>query len=69
MKHMATYMTWQAKFSGQQKKQWLLVNLQDSKEFASQILNRDVWSNYHVKDLIKRYFLFMQVRHTLGSDV
>lgn len=40
---------------------WLLVNLQDSKEFASQILNRDVWSDYNVKELIKRNFIFMQV--------
>lgn len=40
---------------------WLLVNLQDSKEFGSQILNRDVWSDYRVRELINQRFIFMQV--------
>ena len=53
----------QAKLAGQQKMRWLLVNLQDSGEFASQILNRDVWSDFHVKELIKTHFVFMQVCH------
>lgn len=39
----------------------MLVNLQDSKEFSSQILNRDVWSNYNVKELVQRKFVFIQV--------
>lgn len=56
----------QAKLVGQQKKRWLLVNLQDSREFASQILNRDVWSNYNVKELVQRNFVFMQVCIMLG---
>lgn len=51
----------EAKLVGQQKMRWLLVNLQDSREFASQILNRDVWSDFHVKELIKTHFVFMQV--------
>ena len=51
----------QAREAGQQKKKWLLVNLQDSSEFASQVLNRDVWSNHNVKDIIKQHFLFLQV--------
>ncbi|GMT08632.1 hypothetical protein PENTCL1PPCAC_30806, partial [Pristionchus entomophagus] len=40
---------------------WVLVNVQDMKEFASQTLNRDVWSNGGVKELVKSNFLFWQV--------
>ena len=37
-----------------------MVNLQDSSEFACQALNRDLWSNSSVKDLIREYFVFLQ---------
>ncbi|CAD5229380.1 unnamed protein product [Bursaphelenchus okinawaensis] len=46
---------------GQQKSRWILVNLQEPTEFASQVLNRDVWSNSTVKELIKVNFLFWQM--------
>ncbi|CAD5234415.1 unnamed protein product [Bursaphelenchus xylophilus] len=45
----------------QKKSMWILVNLQDSTEFASQVLNRDVWSNVTLKELIKVNFLFWQM--------
>lgn len=51
----------QARLAGEHKRKWLLVNVQDSKEFASQVLNRDVWSNHNVKDIIREYFIFWQV--------
>jgi len=51
----------QARHAGQHKKKWLLVNVQDSTEFASQVLNCDVWSNHNVKDIIRQHFLFWQV--------
>ena len=51
----------QARHAGQHKRKWLLVNVQDSNEFASQVLNRDVWSNHNVKDIIRQHFLFWQV--------
>lgn len=40
---------------------WLLVNVQDVKEFACQTLNRDIWSNEGVKELIQTNFVFWQV--------
>lgn len=49
---------------GQQKNKWLLVNIQDSGEFSSQVLNRDVWSNDTVKALISANFLFTQMQYT-----
>ena len=51
----------QARQAGEHKQRWLLVNVQDSKEFACQVLNRDVWSNHNVKDIVKEHFVFWQV--------
>jgi len=39
---------------------WLLVNIQDSKEFQCQVLNRDLWSNPGVKAIIAEHFVFWQ---------
>ncbi|GMT33375.1 hypothetical protein PFISCL1PPCAC_24672, partial [Pristionchus fissidentatus] len=50
-----------AKASALERECWILVNVQDMKEFASQTLNRDVWSNGGVKELVKSNFLFWQV--------
>ncbi|GMR34147.1 hypothetical protein PMAYCL1PPCAC_04342, partial [Pristionchus mayeri] len=54
-----------AKAASIERECWVLVNVQDMKEFASQTLNRDVWSNGGVKELVKSNFLFWQV--TLDS--
>lgn len=40
---------------------WLMINLQDNKEFLCQVLNRDIWSNKELKSIIKKYFIFYQV--------
>ena len=39
-----------------------MVNIQSSTEFGSQILNRDVWKDKVVTDLVRRRFLFLQVQ-------
>lgn len=52
---------------GQHRNKWLLVNVQNVREFACQILNRDVWSNQTVKDIIKEHFVFWQVYHDSGE--
>ena len=39
-----------------------MVNIQDVKEFACQVLNRDVWSNVLVRDLIQEHFILWQVK-------
>ncbi|VDK84603.1 unnamed protein product [Litomosoides sigmodontis] len=46
---------------------WLLVNVQDDLEFACQALNRDVWSNSSVKELLRSNFVFWQV-HKDSAD-
>uniref|UniRef100_A0A0M3ISM2 UAS domain-containing protein n=1 Tax=Ascaris lumbricoides TaxID=6252 RepID=A0A0M3ISM2_ASCLU len=42
---------------------WLMVNIQNVREFACQALNRDVWSNAAVKELLRSNFLFWQIYH------
>lgn len=53
----------QAKVFSVDSKRWLLVNIQDVAEFASQRLNRDTWKDSQVQSLIKSSFVFWQVRH------
>lgn len=48
---------------GKHQYKWLLVNIQNSKEFACQTLNRDLWSDPTVKDFVKEHFIFWQVYH------
>eukprot|EP00522_Entomoneis_paludosa_P013853 CAMPEP_0172447682 /NCGR_PEP_ID=MMETSP1065-20121228/6943_1 /TAXON_ID=265537 /ORGANISM="Amphiprora paludosa, Strain CCMP125" /LENGTH=522 /DNA_ID=CAMNT_0013199045 /DNA_START=144 /DNA_END=1712 /DNA_ORIENTATION=+ len=41
-------------------KRWLLVNIQKDSEFSSHALNRDVWRNDLVENLIQEGFIFWQ---------
>lgn len=41
-------------------KRWLLVNIQKDAEFSSHALNRDVWRNDLVENLIQEGFIFWQ---------
>jgi hypothetical protein len=38
-----------------------MVNLQDLTIFACQVLNRDIWKDEQVLELIKDKFIFLQV--------
>jgi thioredoxin-related protein len=40
---------------------WLLVNVQNQQEFACQILNRDVWPNQQIREIINDHFVLWQV--------
>ena len=52
-----------AKTLGRQQKKWILINIQDSSEFACQVLNRDFWSNSLVKDKVRESFVFLQYQN------
>ena len=41
-------------------KRWLLVNIQRDSEFASHALNRDVWRDELVENLVREGFIFWQ---------
>jgi hypothetical protein len=53
-------MNLQAKDRGSKELRWLLVNIQNTKEFSSHRLNRDTWKNEKLKRLIKDHFIFWQ---------
>ncbi|KKF93971.1 UBX domain-containing protein 5 [Ceratocystis platani] len=54
-------LSWEdARDEGKEKKKWLLVNLQDMSNFHCQALNRDIWRDQAVKDLIQEHFIFLQ---------
>ena len=40
---------------------WLLVNVQNPQEFSCQVLNRDVWPNEHIQEIVKDHFILWQV--------
>ncbi|CAH1758881.1 7363_t:CDS:10 [Entrophospora sp. SA101] len=46
-------------FAGDIRK-WIMINIQSIGEFSSQALNRDLWSNDTVKDIIRAHFCFLQ---------
>ncbi|XP_047225137.1 UBX domain-containing protein 7 [Girardinichthys multiradiatus] len=52
-----------AKDCGQLENKWLMINIQNVQDFACQCLNRDVWSNDAVKNIIREHFIFWQVYH------
>jgi hypothetical protein len=43
-----------------EEKRWLLVNIQAADEFASHVLNRDIWSHETVKEVVRSSFTFWQ---------
>lgn len=59
--HKGTFDT--AREVGQSLNKWLMVNVQNVQEFVCQTLNRDIWSNQTVKNMIKEHFVFWQVYH------
>ena len=50
----------EAREMAQQQHKLVMVNVQDSGEFACQRLNRDLWRSEHLKDLIYKNFVFLQ---------
>lgn len=45
---------------GKADKKWIMVNLQDMNDFSCQALNRDIWKDENVKQLVKDHFVFLQ---------
>ncbi|PNY25870.1 Proteasome component ECM29, partial [Tolypocladium capitatum] len=50
----------EARTHGKEDKKWILVNLQDMNDFNCQALNRDVWKDQAVRDLVSENFIFLQ---------
>lgn len=50
-----------SKIEGCKKNKWLIVNVQDSSDFTCQCLNRDLWREDTVKEIMRANFVFVQV--------
>ena len=50
----------EARDQGKEELKWILVNLQDMTDFNCQALNRDIWKNPAVADLVRENFVFLQ---------
>jgi UBX domain-containing protein 7 len=54
-------MSWDdARTLGKEDKKWILVNLQDMNDFNCQALNRDIWKDEAIKNLVSENFIFLQ---------
>lgn len=54
-------LTWdEARTLGKEDKKWILVNLQDMNDFNCQALNRDIWKNKTISELVTENFIFLQ---------
>ncbi|KAH6608499.1 hypothetical protein Trco_001845 [Trichoderma cornu-damae] len=51
----------EARASGKEDKKWIMVNLQDMSDFNCQMLNRDIWKDRAVQELVKENFIFLQL--------
>ncbi|XP_062575979.1 UBX domain-containing protein 7-like [Saccostrea cucullata] len=58
-----------AREAGQTLNKYVMVNVQNVKEFVCQALNRDVWSHERVKAILKDHFVFWQVYHDSEEGV
>ena len=48
---------------------WLLVNLQDDKEFSSHRLNRDLWNAEGMREFVEKSFVFWQPERSTDEGV
>ncbi|KAL7462170.1 hypothetical protein ACHAXS_002559 [Conticribra weissflogii] len=56
-----------AKAIAKDTRRWLLVNIQNDSDFACHALNRDVWRDELVENLVREGFVFWQVSNTTAE--
>lgn len=55
------HLNWdQARDKGKDEMKWIIVNIQDNSIFDCQSLNRDIWKDPGIKEVVKENFIFMQ---------
>lgn len=57
------------RLAGKEEDKWLLVNIQSEEEFSCHALNRDVWSDECIIDIIGCAFIFWQQQNSVGEGV
>ena len=50
----------QARDKGKEEMKWIIVNIQDNSIFDCQSLNRDIWKDPGIREVVKENFVFMQ---------
>ncbi|KAL1889630.1 UBX domain protein Ubx2 [Sporothrix stenoceras] len=50
----------EARSIGKDEKRWILCNIQDMSDFQCQALNRDIWKDAAIKQLVRENFVFLQ---------
>lgn len=45
---------------GKEELKWIMVNIQDPSIFDCQLLNRDIWANQGINELVRENFVFLQ---------
>ncbi|CAK7227608.1 UBX domain protein Ubx2 [Sporothrix bragantina] len=50
----------EARSIGKEEKRWILANIQDLSDFQCQALNRDIWKDEAIRQLVRENFLFLQ---------
>ncbi|KAH8845417.1 hypothetical protein MCOR27_007734 [Pyricularia oryzae] len=67
-REILTHLDWDdTRDEGKDQKKWILVNLQDMADFRCQMLNRDVWKDEGVQEIIREKFLFLQYDKDIGN--
>ncbi|CAO3656767.1 unnamed protein product [Mucor hiemalis] len=57
----------EARETAKEKNKWVMINIQNPTEFSCQVMNRDLWSDSFVKDIIKESFIFLQYTNDSGD--
>lgn len=52
----------EARETAKERNKWLMINVQNPTEFTCQVMNRDLWSDSFVKDIVRESFVFLQVK-------
>ncbi|CAK7219873.1 UBX domain protein Ubx2 [Sporothrix curviconia] len=50
----------EARSIGKEEKRWILANIQDMSDFQCQALNRDIWKDEAIRQLVRENFVFLQ---------
>lgn len=45
---------------GKEDSKWIMVNIQDPSIFDCQLLNRDIWANQSINEIVRENFVFLQ---------
>jgi UBX domain-containing protein 7 len=59
----------QARTVARENSKWIVVSIHDPTEFPCQMLNRDLWKDKAVKDILKSSFIFLQVTDDISGTV